>query len=229
MKTKILIVLLFAAVLGSFFYFDGQQYLSLESLKAQKQALEAFYQQHPLQIAIGYFVFYLIVAAFALPAAAILTLAGGAIFGFWFGLLLVSFASSIGATIAFLLTRFLFHESVEARFADRLRVINAGIEREGALYVFGLRLVPLFPFFVINSVLALTRLKTSTFYLASQIGMLPGTAVYVFTGTQLGQINSLGDIVSPELLLAFALLGVFPLIAKRLMAWIRSRQTTIEN
>ena len=224
MKTKIFIILLFASLLGAFFYFDGQQYLNLDTLKAQKDQLEAFYQANPVVIAVAYFAFYVIVTAFALPAAAILTLAGGAIFGFGLGLLLVSFASTIGATIAFLLTRFLFHETVEARFGQRLVTINRGIEREGALYVFGLRLVPLFPFFVVNSVLALTSIKTATFYWASQIGMLAGTAVYVYAGTQLAQVSSLGDVLSPQLLIAFVLLGTFPIMAKHFMNWLRARK-----
>ena len=224
MKTKIFIILLFASLLGAFFYFDGQQYLNLDTLKAQKDQLEAFYQANPVVIAVAYFAFYVIVTAFALPAAAILTLAGGAIFGFGLGLLLVSFASTIGATIAFLLTRFLFHETVEARFGQRLVTINRGIEREGALYVFGLRLVPLFPFFMVNSVLALTSIKTATFYWASQIGMLAGTAVYVYAGTQLAQVSSLGDVLSPQLLIAFVLLGTFPIMAKHFMNWLRARK-----
>ena len=223
MKTKIFIALIFASLLSAFFYFDGQSYLNLESLKAQKEQLDQFYQANPAWVAVIYFSIYVLATAFALPAAAILTLAGGAIFGFSVGLILASFASTIGATIAFLLTRFLFHDAVQVKFGDRLGTINQGIEREGALYVFGLRLVPLFPFFMVNSLLALTRLKTSTFYLASQIGMLAGTAVYVYAGTQLAQIESLGDIVSPKLLIAFVLLGTFPIIAKHIMNWLRAR------
>lgn len=228
MKTKIFIVLIFVSLLSAFFYFDGQSYLNLESLKAQKQQLDQFYQANPTLVAIAYFSIYLIVAAFALPAAAILTLAGGAIFGFTTGLILASFASTIGATIAFLLTRFLFHDTIQTKFGDRLGAINQGIEREGALYVFGLRLVPLFPFFMVNSLLALTRLKTTTFYWASQIGMLAGTAVYVYAGTQLAQIESLGDIVSPQLLIAFVLLGTFPIIAKHIMNWLRARSVATD-
>ncbi len=223
MKTKLFIAVLVISLIGAFFYFDGPSYFNLASLKAQKDQLAQFYLANPTWVAVGYFVLYLAVAALALPAAAILTLAGGAIFGFTTGLVLVSFASTIGATIAFLLTRFLFHDAIEAKFGDRLGAINRGIEREGALYVFGLRLVPLFPFFMVNSLLALTKLKTTTFYWASQIGMLAGTAVYVYAGTQLAQIESLGDIVSPQLLVAFVLLGTFPIIAKHIMNWLRAR------
>ena len=168
-----------------------------------------------------FFLVYVAFAALALPAATILTLAGGAIFGFWTGLIVVSFASTIGATIAFLLTRYLFHEAIESKFGDRLQAINAGIEREGAFYVFGLRLVPLFPFVVVNSVLALTKLKTITFYWASQIGMIAGTAVYVNAGTQIAQLDSLAGIAEPKILLSFALLGVFPIIAKYALSWLK--------
>ena len=156
-------------------------------------------------------------------------IAGGAIFGFWEGLILASFASSIGATIAFLLTRFLFFESVQSRFSDSLTAVNKGFEQEGALYVFGLRLVPLFPFFVVNSVLALTSIKTRTFYVASQIGMLAGTAVYVYAGTQLAQIDSLAGILSPQMVMAFVLLGSFPILAKHTMAFIRRRTNSREG
>ena len=225
MKTKIIIGLLFATLISAFFYFDGPNVINLDALKDQKERLDALYQSYPLTLAAVYFLIYVCVAAFALPAAAIITLAGGAIFGFSTGLILVSFASTIGATVAFLLTRFLFHEAVEAKFGDRLSAVNQGIDKEGALYVFGLRLVPLFPFFVVNSVLALTRLKPTTFYVASQIGMLPGTAVFVYAGTQLAQINELGDVLSPQLLLAFALIGVFPIAAKFFMNWVRDQRT----
>ena len=177
----------------------------------------------PLLIAGGYFIVYVAFTALALPAAAILTIAAGAIFGFWWGLILVSFASTIGATCAFLLTRYLFAETVERKFGDRLSAVNKGIEAEGAFYVFGLRLVPLFPFFVVNSVLALTKLKTITFYWASQLGMLAGTAVFVNAGTQLADIESTGDILSPKIILSFVLLGVFPILAKWALAFMRKR------
>ena len=171
-----------------------------------------------------FFTIYVVFTALALPAAAILTIASGAIFGFWHGLILASFASTIGATIAFLLTRYLFSEAVEKKFGERLEPINRGIENEGAFYVFGLRLVPLFPFFVVNSLLALTKLKTVTFYWASQIGMLIGTAVFVNAGTQLADIQSTRDILSAKLVLSFVLLGIFPIIAKYLLNWLKSRR-----
>jgi len=226
MKTKIILVAIIAAIFASFFIFDLQQYFSLEFLKSQKDALNALYAEKPILVAGAFFLTYVLFAALALPAATILTLAGGAIFGFWTGLLLVSFSSTIGATLAFIFTRFLFHDAIQAKFGDRLQAMNEGIEKEGAFYVFGMRLVPIFPFVMINSLLALTKLKTWTFYWASQIGMLAGTAVYVNAGTQIAQIDSLAGIANPKLIGSFVLLGVFPIIAKKTLNFIKSRKST---
>ena len=222
MKTKILLAGVVLALIGAFFYFDLNQYFNLEYLKEQRAALQDLYASKPLLIAGGFFLAYVAITALALPAALLLTVSAGAIFGFIKGTIIVSFASTIGATIAFLLTRYLFHDSIQAKFGDRLETINKGIEREGAFYVFGLRLVPLFPFVMVNSVLALTKLKTWTYYWSSQLGMLAGTAVFVNAGTQLAEIQSLGDIASPKLLASFALLGVFPIIAKYALAWLKT-------
>lgn len=224
MNPKIILALVVIALIGAFFAFDLQQYLSLEYLKQQQGALNEFYADKPLLVAGAFFIMYVTFASLALPAATLLTLAAGAIFGFWTGFILVSFASTIGATIAFILTRYLFHESVEAKFGDRLKAMNTGIEKEGAFYVFGMRLVPLFPFVMVNSLLALTKLKTWTFYWASQIGMLAGTAVFVNAGTQLAKIESLAGIAKPELLLSFALLGVFPIVAKKILNILKTRK-----
>jgi len=221
MKLKLTLVAIIIAVIAAFFLFDLGQYLNLEYLKSQKDSLNVLYNNNPVLISAVFFIVYVLVAAFNLPAAGLLTVASGAILGFWNGVFVVSFASSIGATIAFLMTRYLFHDAIQSKFGDRLKTINSGIEREGAFYVFGLRLVPLFPFFVVNSVLGLTKLKTWTFYWASQIGMLAGTAVYVNAGTQLADISSLGDIASPKLLGSFALLGVFPILAKYLLNFLK--------
>lgn len=221
MKIKIILAVFIVAVIAAFFVFDLQQYFNLDYLKEQKSVLAEFYANNPFGVAALFFLVYVFFTALALPAAGILTLAGGAIFGFWHGLIIVSFASSIGATLAFLLTRFLFGEAIEKKFGDKLATINQGIEKEGAFYVFGLRLVPLFPFFMVNSLLALTKLKTITFYWASQLGMLVGTAVFVNAGTQLAQISSTSDILSPKLLLSFVLLGVFPIIAKYALNWLK--------
>ena len=225
MKAKIALAIVLVALIAAFFIFDLQQYFSLEFLKSQKDALNQRYNDNPILIAGAFFAIYVAFAALALPAATILTLAGGAIFGFWTGVLLVSFASTIGATLAFVFTRFLFHDAVPSKFGDRLETINQGIETEGAFYVFGMRLVPLFPFVMVNSVLALTKLKTWTFYWASQLGMLAGTAVYVNAGTQLAQIDSLAGIANPKLIGSFVLLGVFPILAKKVLGFIKSRQS----
>ena len=229
MKTKLILAAVILAVIAAFFIFDLGQYLNLEYLKSQKDSLNLLYTENPVLISLIFFTVYVLVAAFNLPAAGLLTVAAGAILGFWNGLLVVSFASSIGATGAFLMTRYLFNDAIQSKFGDRLKTINTGIEREGAFYVFGLRLVPLFPFFVVNSVLGLTKLKTWTFYWASQIGMLAGTAVFVNAGTQLAEISSLGDIASPALLGSFALLGVFPILAKYILNLLKKKTDLDES
>jgi len=222
-KKKLLLLALFVLI-GSFFYFDLAHYLSLDYFKSQQQAIIQFYQTNPYYSAAIFMGIYILVTALSLPGAAVMTLAGGAIFGLVEGTIWVSFASTIGATLAFLVSRTLLRESVQKKFADSLKSINAGIEKEGAFYLFGLRLVPLFPFFVINLVMGLTPIKTRQFFFVSQIGMLPGTAVYVYAGTQLGQIESLAGILSPGLIFAFALLGIFPIMAKKFMEKLQARK-----
>ena len=213
-----------AALVVLFFYFDLGQYLTLEYFKTQKDAINGYYQQDPVQTALIFFGVYVLVTGLSLPGAAVLTLAGGAIFGLWWGLLIVSFASTLGATIAFLVSRLLLQDWVQNKFGQNLKSINAGVEKEGAFYLFTLRLVPLFPFFVINLVMGLTKIKTLTFFFVSQVGMLAGTLVFVNAGTQLAQIESLSGILSPGLLFSFVLLGVFPLIAKKLVDVIKARE-----
>jgi dihydrolipoamide dehydrogenase len=223
--SKIIIILGIAVAIGVFFAFDLGRFLTLDYLKARQQDFQAFYAGHRA-VALGtYFVVYVVVTALSLPGAAVMTLAGGALFGFLPALIVVSFASSLGATLAFLVSRFLLRDWVQTRFRDRLKAINSGVEKEGAFYLFTLRLVPIFPFFVINLVLGLTPMRTRTFYWVSQVGMLAGTAVYVNAGTQLGQIESLSGILSPALLLSFALLGVFPLLARKGVDIIQKRHT----
>ncbi len=209
-------------VIGAFFYFDLQQFLTLDRLKSKHQEIEMYYAAHPVLSLFLYALLYIAMTSLSLPGATLLTLAGGAVFGLLWGMIIVSFASSIGATLAFLAARFLFRNSIEKRFADRLQVIDAGINRDGPFYLFTLRLVPLFPFFMINLAMGLTRLRTWTFYWVSQIGMLAGTFVYVNAGTQLGKLNSLSGILSPALIGSFILLGIFPLLAKFLLAKIRT-------
>ncbi|HUU33348.1 MAG TPA: FAD-dependent oxidoreductase [Vicinamibacterales bacterium] len=218
-KSRIVVLLTLAAAVAAFFALGLQRYLSLEFFQSQRAAIDAYYAAHPAGTIAGYFALYVTVAALSLPGAAIMTLAGGAIFGFSVGLLVVSFASSVGATLAFLSARFLLRDWVQQRFGARLAPFNAGIEREGAFYLFAMRLVPAFPFFVVNLALGLTRLGTGTFYWVSQLGMLAGTAVFVYAGTELGTFQ-----VSPQLLGALALLGVFPLVAKRLLGAIKARR-----
>ena len=222
--SKIMVVLAIALLVAVFFAFDLGQYLSFEYLKSRQLALETYHADHQLITIAVYMAVYILVAALSLPGAAVMTLAGGAIFGFWFGLILVSFASTIGATCAFLAARFLLKDTVQSRFGDRLKAINEGIEKDGAFYLFTLRLVPIFPFFVINLVMGLTPIRVGVFYIVSQIGMLAGTAVYVNAGTQLAQIDSLSGILSPGLIFSFVLLGIFPLIAKKITAVIQSKK-----
>ena len=222
--TKILIVLAIAALVVVFFGFDLGRYLTFDYLKSRQVALETYHADHQAMTMAIYMVIYIVVTALSLPGAAVMTLAGGAIFGFWIGLLLVSFASTIGATLAFLVARFLLMDYVKRRFGDKLKAVYEGIEKDGAFYLFTLRLVPLFPFFVINLVMGLTPIRTATFYIVSQIGMLAGTAVYVNAGTQLAQIDSISGILSPGLIFSFALLGIFPWIAKAAVAMIRSKK-----
>ncbi|MFI8480170.1 FAD-dependent oxidoreductase [Pseudomonas sp. NPDC078700] len=221
---KILLMGVILALLGSFFVFDLGQYLNLEALKAQQASLNAQVSAQPLLAAGVFFVIYVTVTALSLPGAALMTLLGGALFGLGEGLLLVSFASVMGATLAMLSSRFLLRDWVQKRFGKRLASIDQGVEREGAFYLFALRLVPLFPFFLINLAMGLTRLPVRTFWWVSQLGMLPGTLVYVNAGRELGQLESLSGILSPGLIGAFVLLGIFPIIARKLLGLIQARR-----
>ncbi|HCP76183.1 MAG TPA: pyridine nucleotide-disulfide oxidoreductase, partial [Pusillimonas sp.] len=221
---KILLVLLLVALVVAFFAFDLQQFLTLNNLKAGMAQFEAWRAEQPVLVGAVYFAVYVVVTALSLPGAVIMTLAGGALFGLFWGVVLVSFASTIGATLAFLVARYLLRDTVQRRFGRRLQALNKGVEKEGAFYLFTLRLVPVFPFFVINLLMGLTPMPARTFYWVSQVGMLAGTVVYVNAGTQLAQVNALGDIMSPSLLGSFALLGVFPLVTKKILAWIRRRK-----
>ncbi|PKM10061.1 MAG: pyridine nucleotide-disulfide oxidoreductase, partial [Gammaproteobacteria bacterium HGW-Gammaproteobacteria-5] len=198
--------------------------LNLETLKARQGDLSTWTQAHWGLALTGFFLLYVLVTAVSIPGAAILTLAAGALFGWVAGLLLVSFASTIGATLAFLSARFVLRDSLEARYGERLNSINAGVKRDGAFYLFTLRLVPVFPFFLINLLSGLTALPTRTFYWVSQLGMLPGTIAYVFAGTQLARIESARDVLSPGLIGAFAALGVLPLLMRKLVQWLQARK-----
>ena len=221
---KPLILLALAVLIALFFVFDLGRYFSLAFLKSQQSGFAELYAQQPALVIAAFFAIYVAVTALSLPGAAIMTLAGGAIFGLGVGTLIVSFAASVGATLAFLAARFVLGESVQAKFGSRLAEINKGVEKEGAFYLFTLRLVPLVPFFVINLVMGLTKMKTLTFYWVSQVGMLLGTAVYVNAGTQLAKIDSLKGILSPGLIGSFVLLGIFPLVAKKIVDAVKARQ-----
>ena len=218
---KLALVLTVGLAIAAFFAFDLGQYLNLQTLKEQHAAIQAFQASNPLGSVAIYFVIYVVATALSFPGAALLTLAGGAVFGLLWGTVIVSFASSIGATLAFLMSRFLLRDWVSQRFGQRLAAIDEGVKREGAFYLFTLRLVPAFPFFLVNLLFGLTGMKTRTYYWVSQVGMLAGTVVYVNAGTQLAQLDSLSGILSPGLLGSFALLGIFPLIARKLVEIIR--------
>ena len=218
---KLALLALIGLVAGLYVHFDLGQYLSLQSLKNQQAAIEAFRASNPLLSVAGYFVVYVIVTALSFPGAALLTLAGGAIFGLLWGTVIVSFASTIGATLAFLMSRFLLRDWVSKRFGQRLAAIDEGVRREGGFYLFTLRLVPAFPFFLVNLLLGLTVMKTWTYFWVSQLGMLAGTVVYVNAGTQLAKLESLSGILSPALLGSFVLLGIFPLVARKLVEIVR--------
>ena len=223
-KGRLIALIAIAALISAFFYFDLGSLFSLDHFKAQQAAIDAYFQAHPLRTAAIYFAIYVAVTGLSLPGAAIMTLVGGAIFGLLWGTVIVSFASAIGATLAFLASRYLFRDAIQGKFGDKLAAINRGVEKEGAFYLFALRLVPAFPFFVINLVMGLTPMTTRTFYWVSQLGMLAGTIVYVNAGTQIARIDSLAGLVSPALIGSFVLLGVFPLIAKRIVDWLKARK-----
>ncbi len=218
-RGRLALFLVFAAAIGAFFALDLGRFLTLDFLRAQQTAIAAEVEARPLRSALIYFLAYVAVTGLSLPGAAVMTLAGGAVFGLLWGTVIVSFASTIGATLAFLAARFLLRDWVQARFGQRLKVINEGIEREGVFYLFALRLVPAFPFFAINLLMGLTPIRTRTFFVVSQLGMLAGTIVYVYAGTKLGEFRA-----SWGLLAAFALLGVFPLLAKRWLELLKARR-----
>ena len=217
MIKKLLLLLIAAAGIGMFFHFNLHQLLTLDGLKGSMDQFNQYKAQSPLLVIGGFFLLYVVVTALSLPGAAILTLAAGALFGLVEGLLVASFASTIGATLAFLVSRYLLRDTIKKRFPERLAAIDKGVDKEGAFYLFTLRLVPVFPFFLINLLMGLTAIKSWTFYWVSQIGMLAGTFVFVNAGTQLAQIERLSGILSLDLILSFALLGVFPLIAKAIL------------
>ncbi|WP_352259445.1 FAD-dependent oxidoreductase [Psychrobacter sp. TB55-MNA-CIBAN-0194] len=224
MIKRIFLILLIVLLAVGFFYFDLNQLLTLEGLKGSMAQFNDYKAESPLLIIGGFFLLYVVVTALSLPGAAILTLASGALFGLFQGLVIASFASSIGATLSFLASRYLLRDTIKQRFPERLAAIDAGVEKEGGFYLFTLRLVPVFPFFLINLLMGVTAIKSWTYYWVSQVGMLAGTFVFVNAGTQLAQIESLSGILSLNLILSFALLGIFPLIAKGILNVFKKRR-----
>ena len=219
-------ILIVAAIILAVILFKALglgQYLTLEYLKASQDKFARLYGENRLAVIATYMAVYIAVTALSLPGAAVMTLAGGAMFGFWVGLVVISFASTVGATLACFVARFLLQDWVQKKFGDKLSTINKGIEKEGAFYLFSLRLVPIFPFFVINLAMGLTTMKLLTFYWVSQIGMLPGTMVYVNAGKELGRIESLSGILSPGLIISFVILGLFPITVKKILTYYQKK------
>lgn len=217
-------MLLIVVCIAVFRYLGLEHYLTLEYLKQSQDRFAALYAARPLAVIAFYMLIYIAVTALSLPGAVIMTLAGGALFGLVAGTVIISFASTIGATLACFVSRFLLRDWVQKKFAERLVAINNGIEKEGAFYLFTLRLVPVFPFFLINLAMGVTRLPLFQYYWVSQIGMLPGTIVYVNAGKELGKIESLSGILSPSLLASFVLLGLFPITVKKMMGLVNRRK-----
>jgi len=222
---KLAIVGIILILIILFKVFGLGQYLTLDYLKTQQAAFSALYAAHPVTVIAAYMLIYIAVTALSLPGAAVMSLAGGAMFGLVTGTIVISFASTIGATLACLVARYLLREGVQKKFKDKLVRINAGIDKEGGFYLFSLRLVPIFPFFVINLVMGLTSIPLRTFFWVSQLGMLPGTVVYVNAGKELAKIDSLAGILSPGLLVSFVLLGLLPILTKKLLAILRQRKS----
>jgi uncharacterized membrane protein YdjX (TVP38/TMEM64 family) len=220
---KVSLLLVISSLIWMFFYLDLNRYFSLSNLKDGLYDLDAFCGQHQMLSMVIYFAIFLFISTLSLPASGITILAGGALFGHLCGTVLASFASAIGGTLAFLLSRYMFRDWVQNRFPDKLAIINRGIEKEGGFYLFTIRLVAVFPFFVVNPVMGLTNIRVAVFYLVSQIGMLPVIFIFINAGTQLAAIESPRDVLSLNIILSFAILGIFPIVAKRFTEYLRAR------
>ena len=219
-----LIVSVLIGTVVAFFALGLQHQLSLEALRARQHVLETFGQAHPVWLAGGFFLLYVTATALSLPVASLLALAAGATFGLLEGIVLVSFASTIGATLAFLASRFVLRDAVQQHFGKRLIAVNEGMRRDGAFYLFTLHVMPVIPFFVVNLVMGLTTLPVRTFYWVSQLGMLAATVIFVNAGTQLSSLHSLSDILSPQIIGSLVLLAVFPLLARWIVTWVKARR-----
>ncbi|MFZ5766451.1 MAG: TVP38/TMEM64 family protein [Thermodesulfobacteriota bacterium] len=218
------IVLAVVLCVGLFYALDLQRFLTLAYLQQSQAVFAELYARRPVAVISAYMAVYVVATALSVPGAVILTLAGGAMFGLAAGTVIISFASTIGATLACLVSRFLLRDWVQQRFGERLAPINRGIEEEGGFYLFTLRLVPVFPFFLINLAMGVTRIPLVRYYWVSQLGMLPATVVYVNAGKELGKLESAAGILSPGLLFSFALLGLFPITAKKVISWLAARR-----
>jgi uncharacterized membrane protein YdjX (TVP38/TMEM64 family) len=220
MKKAVLALVLIGAI-AAYFVFDLGQYLSLENFKASQADIVAAKDANPALYIAGFFLLYVAVTGLSIPGAAIMTLVAGALFGVVLGTIIVSFASTMGATLAFLSSRYVLRDWVQGKFGERLRAVDDGLEKDGAFYLFTLRLIPMFPFFVINLLMGLTRIKTGTFFWVSQIGMLPATIVFVNAGTQISRIESTAGLLSPALIASFVALAFFPWAAKAIVAVVK--------
>ena len=227
-KLKLILVLVFAAALTAYFTLDLGRFLTLSYVQSQLSAIQTYADENFLSAAGIYFLVYVAITALSIPGAAVATLVGGAIFGLGWGTLIVSFASSIGATLAFMTSRLLLRDWVQSRFGSSLKAINAGVEKDGAFYLFSLRMVPVFPFFLVNLLMGLTPIKLIPYFFVSQIGMLLGTAVYVNAGAELGQIESLSGLISLPIVLSFALLGILPWITKGILGFVRRQKAPVK-
>ncbi|HHQ4518455.1 TPA: FAD-dependent oxidoreductase [Aeromonas veronii] len=223
-RTRLLLALVMGGLIGAFFVLDLGRYLTLDALQAQQAAVAQWVDSHFVSASLLFVLIYVLSTALSLPGASLLTLGGSAVFGVGWGLLLVSFASTLGATLAFLSARFLLRDWVTARFGDKLATFQSGMAKEGAFYLLSLRLIPIFPFFLVNLLMGLTPIRVSTYYWVSQLGMLPGTFVYVLAGSELGQLTSTGNILSPGLMVALTLLGLMPWLVKKLTAHLALRR-----
>ena len=222
---RILVLAAILSIIVAFKAFNLGESLGLSYVKASQQRFEILYSEHRFPVIASYMLIYILVTSLSLPGAVVMTLAGGALFGLLTGTIVVSFASTIGATLACFLSRFVLRDWVQGKFGEKLKTVNEGIEKEGAFYLFTLRLIPVFPFWLINLVMGLTKMPLKTFYLTSQVGMFPGTIVYVNAGKELAKVDSLSGILSPGLIFSFVLLGLFPIIMKKLLALYRSKKS----
>lgn len=218
---KIALLLIIASLIAAFFAFNLNEYFSLEYIKSKQTDFALFYEQNTL-LTMGLFTtIYISITALSLPAATILTLLGGGIFGLFYGTILVSLSSTTGATLAFLTSRYILKDTIQKKYSKKLTAVNEGIQKEGAYYLFALRLVPIFPFFLVNILMGISTIRTTIFFIVSQLGMLPATVIYVFVGTQLAEIDSLKGILNPKLILGFTALGLLPIIMKYIVKFIK--------